>query len=364
MTHKMVPVELLQEWRDHFNLLAKRFNSGELAAIVFQIEDAIAAPPADARNEALKQADRCLQAKRQGYDEGRLMGLEEAAIRGRLAQLENKLVDVEIRALKTPAKTAAQSLATDIPAAGQPFCYLWIMNDGTRHVMLCPISEDDGAYSAPITGYKSFHVLYAEAAQNTTKPEVTPEEIIEIDENGVVHVVGKTPAQLKSTVLRDPEGEHPAATQVAGPINGVPEYDTELEQHWPNAVTEPAAGTQLTAAALIIPPLNDGEHWAGIVSLGTQLHHLILLPGEFEGNWNDAIAWARKQGGDLPSPIEQKLLFVNLKDQFKPEWHWSNEPLASLPSFAWIQNFDNGNQNNDHTGNDIRARAVRRLPIQ
>ena len=36
----------------------------------------------------------------------------------------------------------------------------------------------------------------------------TPEEIIEIDENGVVHAVDKTPAQLKSTVLRDPEGEY------------------------------------------------------------------------------------------------------------------------------------------------------------
>lgn len=38
--------------------------------------------------------------------------------------------------------------------------------------------------------------------------EQTPEEVIEIDENGVVHTVGKTPAQLKSTVLRDPEGEY------------------------------------------------------------------------------------------------------------------------------------------------------------
>ena len=36
----------------------------------------------------------------------------------------------------------------------------------------------------------------------------TPEEVIEIDENGVVHAVGMTPAQLKSTVLRDPEGEY------------------------------------------------------------------------------------------------------------------------------------------------------------
>ena len=34
------------------------------------------------------------------------------------------------------------------------------------------------------------------------------EEVIEIDENGVVHAVGYTPSQLKSTVLRDPEGEY------------------------------------------------------------------------------------------------------------------------------------------------------------
>lgn len=36
----------------------------------------------------------------------------------------------------------------------------------------------------------------------------TSEEVIEIDENGVVHAVGRTPDQLKSTVLRDPEGEY------------------------------------------------------------------------------------------------------------------------------------------------------------
>lgn len=41
-----------------------------------------------------------------------------------------------------------------------------------------------------------------------TLNEQTPEEVIEIDENGVVHAVGKTSAQRKSTVLRDPEGEY------------------------------------------------------------------------------------------------------------------------------------------------------------
>jgi hypothetical protein len=33
------------------------------------------------------------------------------------------------------------------------------------------------------------------------------EEVIEIDENGEVHAVGYTAKSLKSTVLRDPEGE-------------------------------------------------------------------------------------------------------------------------------------------------------------
>ncbi len=38
--------------------------------------------------------------------------------------------------------------------------------------------------------------------------EQTEEQIIEIDENGVVHAVGRTAENLKSTVLRDPEGEY------------------------------------------------------------------------------------------------------------------------------------------------------------
>ena len=38
--------------------------------------------------------------------------------------------------------------------------------------------------------------------------EQTSEEIIEIDENGVVHAEGKTAEDLKKTVLRDPEGEY------------------------------------------------------------------------------------------------------------------------------------------------------------
>jgi hypothetical protein len=50
-------------------------------------------------------------------------------------------------------------------------------------------------------------VPMAHSSEETLNDQ-TPEEIIEIDENGVVHAQGMTASQLKSTVLRDPEGEY------------------------------------------------------------------------------------------------------------------------------------------------------------
>ena len=41
--------------------------------------------------------------------------------------------------------------------------------------------------------------------------ELAKGEFMEIDENGVVHAVRRTPEQLKPTVLRNPEGEQGAA---------------------------------------------------------------------------------------------------------------------------------------------------------
>jgi hypothetical protein len=48
----------------------------------------------------------------------------------------------------------------------------------------------------------------AEHSSRETLMKQDEEEIIEIDENGVVHAVGRTGEGLKSTVLRDPEGEY------------------------------------------------------------------------------------------------------------------------------------------------------------
>ncbi len=125
---------------------------------------------------------------------------------------------------------------------------------------------------------------------------------------------------------------------------------------------EPAA----PATALSLPELREGETYVGaIVSAdGTHSHHIILLPGDQEGlTWEDAMKWAASLGGDLPNRIEQALLFATQRDQFKPDWYWSNTLYASGASSAWYQSFSYGYQDDGHIGSQCRARSVRRLPI-
>ncbi len=117
--------------------------------------------------------------------------------------------------------------------------------------------------------------------------------------------------------------------------------------------------------------LNPGEEYAGLVigKDGEPSHHLVLLPGELEkATWESAKEWADKQGGEfaasLPNRREQALLYANLKEHFADAWYWSCEPYASDAGYAWFQDFGNGNQSYGHQGNQLRARAVRRLVIE
>ena len=110
--------------------------------------------------------------------------------------------------------------------------------------------------------------------------------------------------------------------------------------------------------------LKPGELYAGI--LVDPDYHVILLPGEAEDvTWKDAIAWAKKAGGELPTRREQSLLFANLKEQFHPRWYWSGEQHALYSDYAWTQNFYYGNQDyNNFDSYQGRARAVRRIPVK
>jgi len=108
--------------------------------------------------------------------------------------------------------------------------------------------------------------------------------------------------------------------------------------------------------------LAKGERYAGLVlnEDGTPSHHLVLLPGQAEDiDWPDAIEWASKAGGELPTRREQALLFANLKGSFEARGYWSSE--QSSDDDAWYQNFRYGCQHGYDKSAELRARAVRRF---
>lgn len=110
--------------------------------------------------------------------------------------------------------------------------------------------------------------------------------------------------------------------------------------------------------------LAEGEHYAGLVLKpdGTPAHHLVLLPGEGEDlEWEEAKAWAIEAGGELPTRQEQALLYANCKAQFQSAWYWSSEAHETNSSYAWYQNFGNGDQFINRKVLTCRARAVRRF---
>jgi hypothetical protein len=128
-----------------------------------------------------------------------------------------------------------------------------------------------------------------------------------------------------------------------------------------HALPQPANG-------LAEPPAIGAAYQGGIYA-GLTVHdnapaELILLSGDEELNWQDALAWAEKQGGTLPSRIDQLVLFKNLKSEFQEAYYWSSEQSAHNDAFAWIQSFTYGYQSYFHKSNFHRARAVRRLPIE
>jgi hypothetical protein len=112
--------------------------------------------------------------------------------------------------------------------------------------------------------------------------------------------------------------------------------------------------------------LKADEVYAGLIlgQNGQPDYHLILLPGDIEATWKQAQTFAKKAGGELPTRREQSLLFANCKDHFKSTWYWSGEPYASDASYAWYQDFYDGGQCYGHLSSQLRARAVRRLPIE
>jgi hypothetical protein len=112
-------------------------------------------------------------------------------------------------------------------------------------------------------------------------------------------------------------------------------------------------------------PLADGIF--GGIARGEEGDHAIVLLAEAPKrlNFKAATAWAEKLGVSLPTRAEQAVIFGNLKDQFPDGGaFWSCEPSAGNESYAWSQYFGYGTQYHYHKDGVLRARAVRRLPLE
>jgi hypothetical protein len=114
-----------------------------------------------------------------------------------------------------------------------------------------------------------------------------------------------------------------------------------------------------------IPPLAEGEVYVGAIGdKNGDFYHVILLPGDNDNaNWQAQMAWAKSIGGDLPTRIEQAMLWASHRDQFQKAAYWSNIPDDDPGYFvwAWYQNFGTGNQGSVRQDFELRARAVRRV---
>ena len=111
--------------------------------------------------------------------------------------------------------------------------------------------------------------------------------------------------------------------------------------------------------------LAEGEIYIGAIgdALGN-MHHVILLPGDNDDATHQAqLEWAKSIGGDLPSRIEQAMLWANHRDQFQKDWYWSNEIHHAESGWAWCQLFGSGYQGDGPRCDELRARAVRRVMV-
>jgi hypothetical protein len=116
---------------------------------------------------------------------------------------------------------------------------------------------------------------------------------------------------------------------------------------------------------LQIPPLADGEKYVGAIGdeLGN-IHHVILLPGDNDdATWQAQMDWAKSIGGDLPTKVELAMLWNVCRDDFQDDWYWSSQAYERDDSCAWYQYFLSGYQDFILKIVELRARAVRRLPI-
>jgi hypothetical protein len=124
-----------------------------------------------------------------------------------------------------------------------------------------------------------------------------------------------------------------------------------------------AMNTTFANLPAIGQPLDAGTFY-GVTTTPDGQHHAVVLLEEKPGErltWKQAMNWADKVGGQLPSRPVAALLYANAKAQFEEDWHWTNE--ESSASCAWYCYFYDGYQLTNHESYEGCARAVRLIHL-
>lgn len=64
---------------------------------------------------------------------------------------------------------------------------------------------------------------------------------------------------------------------------------------------------------------------------------------------------------ESPTQTPAEVFQAGQPEAFEPRWHWASTQYS--PHNAWLQHFDDGLQHYNHKSNELRARAVRKIPV-
>ena len=99
--------------------------------------------------------------------------------------------------------------------------------------------------------------------------------------------------------------------------------------------------------------------WDGMANTSALVDSEIDHPA---AQWADALEHEGHADWYLPAQAELTMAWANVPELFSKGWHWSSSQFSA--SYAWLQLFNDGDQTSSAKGNELRARAVRRLIIQ
>ena len=128
--------------------------------------------------------------------------------------------------------------------------------------------------------------------------------------------------------------------------------------------TETSTSTSLAGLPALRAPFAGGI-FAGITTTKDGTHCAVaLLPDQGSNlDWPAATQWATALNATLPTRPVAAMLFANLKDQFRPRWHWTSEQDEEDASYAGLCYFSHGNQHNLRKSFEGSAVAVRLIPL-